>query len=110
VDIVYDWFMCGFAALMLFIWITPVLHTGVLGSIGLVLMGGVAVLSRDNSTFGTFERMEGVVMAMCVGVLLVIVQVLRRVVKAKKNQGSGLFTPHRRDSDWSELGAPEIQR
>lgn len=66
------------------------LHTGVLGTLGLVLMGGAALLSIDNSTISSIERTEWCFMIFATGSLCVLTYAWRSVPRKQcaKEQAS----------------------
>lgn len=77
---------------------SPSIPTGIIGSLGLVLIGGAAIVSTDDSAFANAQRLEQIVVALQLGLLLVIAQVALLVWRSN----TGTTTPRRRTTD---LGA-----
>lgn len=73
--------------------------TGLVGSFGLVLIGGAALVATDDSAFADIQRLDLVVVALLCGFLLVVGQVALLVWKAN----TGRATPKRRVTDLGEL-------
>lgn len=78
--------------------LSPTIPSGVVGSLGLVLIGGGALISVDDSSFANTQRLEQIVVALQLGVLLVVGQVVLLVWRSN----TGASTPRRRTTD---LGA-----
>ena len=84
--------------LALFAVLSPTIPSGIVGSLGLALIGGGALVSIDDSSFANTQRLEQIVVALQLGVLLVVGQVVLLVWRSN----TGTSTPRRRTTD---LGA-----
>jgi len=73
--------------------------TGLMGSLGLALVGGSALIAVDDSSFANLNRLESIVTALLLGFLLIVAHVAFIVWKAN----TGKMTPRRRTTDLGEL-------
>lgn len=90
----------AWAVFVLALWavLSPTIPTGIAGSLGLVLIGGSALISVDDSSFANTQRLEQIVVALQLGLLLIVCQVALLVWRSN----TGKATPRRRTTD---LGA-----
>ena len=95
--------MAGFAVWA--IW-SPLIPTGILGSLGLVLLAGAALVSVDDSSFANVTRLEGIVIAQQVGFILLVAQVIWLVWRSN----TGKATPRRRSTDFGGLNDARVAR
>jgi xanthine/uracil permease len=70
--------------------------TGVLGSAGLALIGMSALIAVDDSSFANVQRLEGIVVALLVGFLMLVVHLTLMVWRGT----TGKATRRRRTTDW----------
>ncbi len=73
--------------------------TGVLGSAGLLAIGVAALVAIDDNSFANVQRLEGIVVALLVGFLMLVAHVALMVYRSK----TGNMTPRRRSTDWGRL-------
>lgn len=85
---------------------SPSIPTGLIGSFGLVLLGGAALVATDDSSFADVHRLEMVVASMLCGFLLVVGQLALLVWKAN----TGRTTPKRRVTDLGDLDESQHPR
>jgi xanthine/uracil permease len=77
--------------------------TGIMGSLGLAMIGGSALIAVDDSSFANTQRLEVIVSALLLGFLLIVAHVAFIVWKAN----TGKLTPRRRSTDLGELDESE---
>lgn len=79
--------------------------TGVLGSAGLALIGMAALVAVDNSSFANVQRLEGIVIALLVGFLMLVVHLTLMVWRGT----TGKATRRRRTTDWRAFDAEDTR-
>jgi cell shape-determining protein MreD len=79
--------------------------TGVLGSAGLALIGMAALVAVDNSSFANVQRLEGIVIALLVGFLMLVVHLTLMVWRGS----TGKTTRRRRTTDWQAFDAEDTR-
>lgn len=91
----FDMLAMAVAALALWaIWKESV-PTGILGSLGLLIIGCAAAVAADDTSFGNLERVRAIVVALLIGFLLLATHVVLLVVRAR----TGAMTMRRRATD-----------
>lgn len=73
--------------------------TGILGSLGLVVIGCAAMVAADDNSFASVDRLRGIVVALLTGFMLLAAHVVLLVVRAR----TGAMTPRRRATDVAQL-------
>lgn len=73
--------------------------TGVIGSAGFALIGMAAMVAVDDSSFANVERLEALVVALLVGFLAIVLQVVLMVWRGS----TGKATRRRRTTDWQSF-------
>ena len=79
--------------------------TGVLGSAGLALIGMAALVAVDDSSFANVQRLDGIVIALLVGFLMLVVHLTLMVWRGS----TGRATRRRRTTDWQTLDAEDTR-
>lgn len=79
--------------------------TGVLGSAGLALIGMAAVVAVDDSSFANVQRLEGIVVALLVGFVMLVAHLTLMVWRGS----TGRATRRRRTTDWQAFDAEETR-
>ena len=79
--------------------------TGVLGSLALALIGTAALVAVDDGSFANVERLDGIVMALLIGFLLIVAHVCLMVWRGT----TGKTTRRRRTTDWQSFDAEDTQ-
>lgn len=101
-----DMLAMSVAALALWAILKDSVPTGILGSLGLVVIGCAAMVAVDDNSFGNLDRVRAIVVALLVGVLLLAAQVVVLVVRAR----TGATTPRRRATDIGQISAAASRR
>lgn len=91
----------GWTVLVFCLWAILCKHlpTGILGSLGLALIGMAAGVAVDDNSFANVDRLEGIVVALLIGFLILVAHVALMVYRSK----TGNVTPRRRSTDWGRL-------
>lgn len=79
--------------------------TGVLGSAGLALIGTAALVAVDDSSFANVQRLDGIVIALLVGFLMLVVHLTLMVWRGS----TGKTTRRRRTTDWQAFDAEDTR-
>jgi hypothetical protein len=95
---IFDVMLCLTAFVCLAIAWSDHVHTGILGSIGLVAIACSMFIAVDDSYLSSVARIEGVIVGICTGVLMVAGQLLIRVSRTARPKNK-----HRRATDWGDL-------
>ncbi len=79
--------------------------TGVLGSAGLLAIGVAALVAIDDNSFANVQRLEGIVVALLVGFLMLVVHLTLMVWRGS----TGKATRRRRTTDWQASDAEDTR-
>lgn len=96
------WAVVAVAALAIFDKHIP---TGVLGSFGLAVIGGAALVAVDDSSFANVARLEGAVVAFMLGFLAIATHLVLMAWRSR----TGRMTRRRRTTDWQEFDAEDTR-
>lgn len=98
-DNLFNSAMAVFAVVMLLVWISRPIHTGLLGSLGCVVMAATAGMAMDDSLFRDIENIQWTLVGFALGALLCVAHLVVMIVRSKVRRGVPINVPHRRDAD-----------
>jgi len=100
----FDWSMGAFALATVMIVLARPIHTGFVGSLGLLMMGGGALMATDDSTFQSIENVQEIILFMLAGAALFAIHRLKVWWRTHR---APLNVPHRRRTDFGTLDEGE---